>query len=156
MASSARHSPAVSTSTAPSTAQRLLGEPRVDIIRQVLVIGMDRVIAQNRQIDPERIVVDDPMPECRAKACPRRGADGVVLLFEIRFEEFPAQLERELEALDRRIPYNRVFRQSESLIQPCDGAFEIRPRRLRFGHSGTRCCASLRKFSGARLKSTTS
>ena len=34
-------------------AARRLGKPRVDVIRQVLVIGMDRVIAQNRQIDPE-------------------------------------------------------------------------------------------------------
>jgi hypothetical protein len=135
---------------------RRLGESRVDMIRQVLVVRMDRVIAQNGQIDPEWVVVDDPVPECRAKACPRRGADGVVLLFEIRFEEFPAQLERDLKALDRRIPYNRVFRQCESLIQPGDGAFEIRQQRLRFGRRGTRCCASLRKFSGARLKSTTS
>ena len=55
------------------------------------------------------------------------GADGIVLLFEIRFEEFPAQLERDLEALDRRVPYNRIFRQGKSLIQPRDGAFEVRP-----------------------------
>ena len=88
---------------------------------------MDRVIAQNGQIDPERVVVDDPVPECRAKACARRGADGVVLLFEIRFEEFPAQLERDLEALDCGIPHNRVFRQGKSLIQSGDGALEIRP-----------------------------
>jgi hypothetical protein len=64
-----------------------------------------------------------------------RGADGVVLLFKIRFEEFPAQLERNLKPLDRGIPHYRVFRQGKSLVQPRDGAFEIRPQRLRSGHS---------------------
>jgi predicted ATPase len=54
------------------------------------------------------------------------------------------------------IPYDRVFRQGKSLIQPRDGALEIRPQRLRSGHSGTRRRASRRKFSGTRLKSTTS
>jgi hypothetical protein len=77
---------------------------------------MDRVIAQNRQIDPERIVVDGPVSECRAKACPGRGAYGVVLLFEMRLEEPPAQLERDSEPLDCRIPDDRVFRKREGFM----------------------------------------
>jgi hypothetical protein len=71
-------------------AARRLGEPRVHVIGQLLVVGMDRVIAQNCQIDPERIVVDDPVSEYRAKTCPGRGAYGVVLFFEMRFQKFPA------------------------------------------------------------------
>ena len=49
-------------------AARRFGEPRVYVIGELLVIGMDGVIAQKRQIDPERIVVDNPVLECRAKA----------------------------------------------------------------------------------------
>jgi hypothetical protein len=38
-------------------AVRRFGEPRIYVIGKLLMIGMDGVIAQNRQIDPERIVV---------------------------------------------------------------------------------------------------
>jgi hypothetical protein len=51
-------------------AVRRFGEPGIYVIGKLLVIGMDDVIAQNRQIDPERIVVDNPVPECRAKTGP--------------------------------------------------------------------------------------
>ena len=51
-------------------AARRFGEPRVHVIGKLLVVGMNGVIAQNRQIDPKWIVVDDPVPECRAKTGP--------------------------------------------------------------------------------------
>ena len=51
-------------------AARRFGEPRIDVFGKLFVVGVDGVIAQNRQIDPEWIVVDDPVPECRPKTSP--------------------------------------------------------------------------------------
>lgn len=101
-------------------AERRFGKPRINVIGKLLVVGMDRIVAQNRQVDPKRIVVDNAVPECRAKTCPGRGAYGVVLLFEICLEKFPAQLERNLEPLNRSIPHDRVFRQGKDLIKAHD------------------------------------
>jgi hypothetical protein len=36
------------------------GEPRIYVIGRLLIVGMDGVVAQNRQTDPERIIVDNP------------------------------------------------------------------------------------------------
>ena len=77
-----------------------LGEPRIHIVGELFVIGVDRIISQNRDIDPERIVIDNTMSQCGAKTRPRRSARGVTFLFEIGFEELPAQLERNLEPLN--------------------------------------------------------
>src|SRR5438132_9424371 len=71
-----------------------LGEPRVDIVGRLLVIGVDRIISQNRDIDPEWVVVDHTVPECRTETRPGRGARRIMFFFEIRLEELPAQLER--------------------------------------------------------------
>src|SRR5438045_5071465 len=79
-----------------------------------------------------------------------------MLLFEIGLEEFPAQLKRNLEPLNRGIPHDRILGEGESLVQTRDGAREICSQRLRFGHSSMRCCATFRNFSGTRMKSTTS
>src|SRR5271170_1381406 len=78
------------------------------------------------------------------------------VLFEIRLEELPAQLERNLEPLNRGNPARSGPSEGESLFQTCDGAREIGSQLLRFCHSSMRCCATLRNFSGTRLKSTTS
>src|SRR2546421_518706 len=61
-----------------------LGEPRVDIVGRLLVIGVDRIISQNRDIDPEWVVVDHTVPECRTETRPGRGARRIMFFFEIR------------------------------------------------------------------------
>ena len=48
-----------------------------------------------------------------------------MLLFEMRFEEFPAQLERDLETLNRGISDDRILGEGESLIKTRDRAREI-------------------------------
>src|SRR5271169_6112187 len=117
---------------------------------------MHRIISQNRDIDPEWVVVDHTVPECRTETRPRRGARCIMFFFEICLEELPAQLERNLEALDCGISHNRVFGQREGFVEAGHRLLEIRPQRLGFCHSAIRCSATRRNFSETRAKSTTS
>jgi hypothetical protein len=67
------------------------------------------VIAQYGQIDPERIVLDNPILECRAKAGSRGGTGRVMFFFKISLEIFPAELERNFEALNGRVAHDLVL-----------------------------------------------
>ena len=49
-----------------------------------------------------------------------------MLPFEIRLEEFPANLKPNLKPLNRGIPHDRVLWEGDSLIQTRDGACENR------------------------------
>src|SRR5271166_2395417 len=72
------------------------------MVGQLFVVGVDRIVPQDRDIDPKWVVVDHTVYECRTETRARRGAQSVMFSFEIRLEELPAQLERDIEPLDRR------------------------------------------------------
>src|ERR1700730_9499464 len=73
-----------------------------------------------------RVILDNAILEGGAKAGPRGSAAGVMLVFQIRLQKFPAQLEGDFKALNRRVAHDRVFRKRQGFFEPRDHHCKIR------------------------------
>lgn len=106
-------------------ARERIRQALVHIVGERLVVGMDRIVAQLRDVEPERVILDDALFERLAEARLRRGTRSVVRLFKKGFDRFPAELEGNLESLDGGVADDCVLRERERLVEPTEHRLEV-------------------------------